>query len=162
MSIAAFVTQLGLLNILRYNQTICILSNTIRKTAGQLAAFGLFTAAFIMAFAGLTHCLFGPQLYEFRSIVSTYGRLLIRHMHLDYALVDEAAGPGGVLIMLIFCFTMLIILLNFVITFINDALSELANNKGILLKDHEVIDYLVSMLFGRLFTPKDDTNGTGN
>ena len=35
MSLAAFLTQLAILNILRYNHTIAVLATTLKKSAGD-------------------------------------------------------------------------------------------------------------------------------
>ena len=70
-------------------------------------------------------------------------------MDMDYEDTREAAGIFGAVVMLIFCFFTLIVLLNFMVTMINDALAALQADDSVKPKDHEVIDYMFS-----LFKPK--------
>ena len=149
MSFATFLVTLGLLHILRYNRTIAILAATINDSKWRMGALGLFCLAFLVAFAGLTHCWFGAQMYDFRAMFPAMMRLAIRHMDLDYENTRQAAGIFGCLVVLVFCFTTLIILMNFMITLLNDALENLATQDGYSLRnetDDEVIQYMLSLL----------------
>ena len=152
MSIATFLVTLGLLHILRYNRTISILAATIQQAKGRLGAFGLFCGAFLLAFAGLTHLWMGAKMADFRAMYPAMTRLAMRHMDMDYEETREAVGVFGAVVLLVFCFTTLVIILNVVITLINDALENLQFSKN-KSRDHEVVEYLFS-LFKPKVTPK--------
>ena len=145
MSFATFLVTLGLLYILRYNRTIAVLAGTINDSKGRLAAFGVFCLAFVVAFAALCHCWFGAQMYDFRAVYPAIVRLAIRHMDMDYEETREAAGLFGAVVMFLFCFATLIVIMNFVITLINDSLENLQFTSD-ESRDHEVIEYLWSLI----------------
>ena len=159
MSIATFLVTLGLLHILRYNRTISILAGTLSDAKGRLGAFGLFCLAFVFAFAALTHCLFGAEIFDFRSLGTAYIRLAVRHMDIGYKEVREAGGVIGVLIMLVFVLTTMTVILNVAVTLINDALSALQADDSRVTSDSEVIQYMFSLLHSS--KPKVASKGTG-
>ena len=144
MAFATFLVTLGLLYILRYNRTISILGATIQDSKGRLAAFGLFCVAFLLAFASLTHVWFGAKMYDFRAVYPAMVRLAIRHMDMSYEETREVAGLFGAVVMFVFCFATLIIIMNFVITLINDSLENLQFSKD-QPPDHEVVEYMFSL-----------------
>ena len=146
MAFATFLVTLGLLHILRYNRTIAIMAATLTGYGSQLASFGVYFLIIISAFASLTHVCFGARLYDFRNFWSTLTRLAIRHMHMEYEETREEAGVFGAVVMLVFCFFTLIILINLIITLINDALTALKTSGKETSRDHEVINYMFSLL----------------
>ena len=147
MTFATFLVTLGLLYILRYNETIAVLAATLKQSKGQVSAFGFVFLVVLLAFTALTHVWMGAQIYDFRSVWSSLVRLAVRHMDMDYEETREAGGVFGAVVMLIFCFFTLIVLLNFMITIINDVLAALQADDSVKPKDHEVIDYMFSLFF---------------
>ena len=155
MSFATFLVTLGLLHILRYNRTIAIMAATLTGYGSQLASFGVYFLIILSAFASLTHCCFGARLYDFRNLWSTLTRLAIRHMHMEYEETREEAGVFGAVVMLVFCFFTLVVLINMVVTIINDALTALKTSGKETSRDHEVINYMFSLLtFNKEAPPK--------
>ena len=140
-----FFVTIGLLYILRYNQTIALLAATIKDVKGSAAAFGIFFTVFMLAFGSLTHVMFGPYLYDFRDVWSTITRLGVRHMDMDYEETREEVGVFGAVVMCVFVIWTLIVLLNFIVTIINDSLAAMQENEDAKPRDHEVIDHLMSI-----------------
>ena len=145
MAFAMFLVTIGLLYILRYNQTIALLAATIKDVKGSAAAFGIFFTVFMLAFGSLTHVVFGPRMYDFRDVWSTITRLGVRHMDMDYEETREEVGVFGAVVMCVFCVWTLIVLLNFIVTIINDSMAAMQGNDEAKPRDHEVIDYLFSI-----------------
>ena len=145
MSLSAFIVQLGLLHILRYSRTIAILNATIQESKGRLALLGIFCSAFAVAFASILTLMYGSLMYDYRTFVSSFGRLAIRYMHMDYTETRETCGVFGALLLLVYCFTMLFVLINIMITLINDALARLKEDESVVPPDHEVIQYMYSL-----------------
>ena len=152
LAFSAFIITLSLLHILRYSQTIAVMAATIRNSGGQLAAFGLFCVAFILAFASVAHLSFGSNLYDYRSLWSSFVRLAIYHMDMDYENAREVAGPWGALVMLIYVCVTLIVLLNFFITFINDALAALQEEKREGPQEDDFLQHIMSKFSQRVST----------
>ena len=145
MSLCAFIVQLGLLHILRYSRTIAVLNATIQESKGRLGMLGVFCCAFALAFASVLTLLFGSVMHDYRTLLTSFGRLAIRYMHMDYTETREAAGIVGAFILLVYCFTMMFVLINIVITLINDALARLKEDESVLPPDHEVIEYMYTL-----------------
>ena len=129
MAFSAFIITLSLLHILRYSQSISVMASTIRNSGGQLGAFGIFLVAFVLSFASVAHLIFGSTLYDYRSLWTSFVRLAIYHMDMDYENAREAAGMWGAIVMVVYTTITLIVLLNFFITFINDSLAAIQEEK---------------------------------
>ena len=72
-------------------------------------------------------------------------RQAIRHTDMDYEETREEVGVFGAVVMCVFCVWTLIVLLNFIVTIINDSLAAMQENEASRPRDNEVIDYLFSI-----------------
>ena len=145
MSVCAFIVQLGMLHVLRYSRTIAVMSATIDLAKGRLGALGFFCCAYILAFASILTLMYGSLMTDYRTLASSFGRLAIRYMHMDYTETRETCGLFGALLLLVYCITMMFVLINIIITLINDALAALKEDESIVPPDHEVIQYMYSL-----------------
>ena len=146
MSICAFIVQLCLLHILRYSRTVAVLNATIQEAKGRLLSFGIFCAGFVFAFASLTTAAFGSLMHDYRWFFSAFMRLVIRYMHMDYQETRDATGIVGAFVLLVYCFIMLFVLINIMITLINEALERLRQDESLVPQDHEVIQHMMAKM----------------
>ena len=144
MSLCAFIVQLCLLHILRYSRTVAVLNATIQEAKGRLLSFAIFCAGFVLAFASLLTALYGTLMHDYRWFFSSFMRLVIRYMHMDYEETREVAGLPGAFLLLVYCFVMLFVLINIMITLINEALERLRDDESLVPQDHEVIQHMYS------------------
>ena len=102
MGLAAFFTQLAILNILRYNKTIAVLATTLKKSAVGVAS-SLFCCLIVMtAFGSYMHLEYGPHLLEYSSMLRTYSAQLTTFMGVfDYVGIDEAVGVFGAFMLIL-------------------------------------------------------------
>ena len=149
MAFAMFLVTIGLLYILRYNQTIALLAATIKDMKAESAAFGLYFAGSMLAFGSLLHIMCGPVMYDYRDVWSAMMRLAIRHMDMDYEETREEAGVWAALVVLVCCVWTMIVMINFIVTIVNESLAALKADDSAKPRDYEVIEYFLSILMSK-------------
>ena len=95
LGMAAFLTQLGLLHILRYSKTISILGATLKNSASDVANVLVCIAVLMTGFAGFMHVLYGPHMYDYRSVLATFAAMFSGFLgNFDYQGIGRLA-PGA-------------------------------------------------------------------
>ena len=144
MAFSAFIITLSLLHILKYSQSISVMASTVRHSGGRLGAYGIFLVAFVLSFASVAHLLFGSTLYDYQSLWTSFVRLAIYHNDMDYENARDTAGIWGALVMLVYTTITLIVLLNFFITFINDSLAAIQEEKRQNVDEDDFTQHILS------------------
>ena len=167
--IVVFLEILQLLNILRYNQTISALSAAIRRGCGAVASMSAVTFMVMFAYAVLGQGLFGNYLYEYSSLSESLVTLTTALLGgFEFKVVTEVFGYLGRVYLLLYLLTVMLLLINFYVSIINDHLSDTMGDPESLPKDYEVVDYimesLTSLLTGKKAKKdqKEEQNATGD
>ena len=158
--VVVYLEILQLLNILRYNQTISALSAAVRRGCGAVASMSGVTLMVMFGYAVLGQGLFGSYLYEYSSVAECILTLTSALLGgFEFEMVTEALGYLGRVYLLLYLLTVMLMLVNFYISIINDYLSDTMGDPESLPKDYEVVDYilesLTSLLAGKK-TKNDD------
>ena len=72
IGVVAFITQLQLLHLLRYNKTISILGQTLQSALTDLISFGFFMGILFVAFACPIYLQY-HDLIQYSTIANTMG-----------------------------------------------------------------------------------------
>ena len=147
MGLAAFLTQLALLNILRYSHTIAVLATTLKKSAGDVMN-SLFCIFIVMtAFAAYMHIEYGPHLSEYRSVMMTYAAQFSGFMGVfDYTGIYQAQGALGAFMLILYLLIITNLFLNLFISILSEYMSAIHKDPEVVPKDHEVVEHVISMV----------------
>ena len=147
MGLAAFLTQLAILSILRYNHTIAVLATTLKRSANDVAN-SLFCCFVLMtAFAAYMHNEYGPHIAEYSSMARTYSAQISGFMGVfDYVSIYENLGNLGAFMLILYLLTMMNLFLNIFVSILNDYMAAIRKDPNAVPDDHEVVDHLVSMI----------------
>lgn len=75
MSILVFIATLRILRILGYNQKLTEIITVVTNAAGEITGFGLVFGIVFGAYVIFGYLIFGRNLYEYRSIFTSWGTL---------------------------------------------------------------------------------------
>ena len=147
MGLAAFLTQLALLHILRYSHTIAALATTLEKSARDVLN-SLFCIFIVMtAFASYMHIEYGHHLSEYRSLILTYAAQMSGFMGtFDYPGIYEAQGTLGAFMLILYLLIINHLFLNLFISILSDYMSAIRKDPETVPDDHEVITHAVCMI----------------
>ena len=158
LALTTFLVMVQFLHILRYNQTVAILTSTLVKSAPELSMMGLFVFSIIFAYASMGYLNFGPFLERYSTIKMTLITLVSGFMgSFDLDELDKAAGIRGRAYLLSYLLIMIFVLVNFFITMICTFLDAIKNDSSSVPPDHEVIDFIMTT-FKQFIRPEDDSN----
>ena len=156
MSIVAFLMILRLLSILRYNRTISIMALTIKKSSEDLLSMTIAFWIFFIAFCVLCYDTFGSSLEQYSSIQATMCSLSEAFLgKFDFYHVTSAKGEFGGFILIAYLLVMMLIIMNFFISLLNEFLAAVQGDPESMPKDHEVIDYCMEILSTIFSTQKE-------
>ena len=154
LALCGFLAQISLLHILRYNKTISILAATLSKSFSDVVNILLCIAIVTSAFVSFMYIVYGPHLFDYSTVMRAYTALFSGSMgKFDFYVVIDAMGLLGSLVLLIFLLLMMYIYLNFFVTILSEYMSALREDPKAVPKDHEVIEYLLSIVY-LFFNPK--------
>ena len=157
LGMAAFLTQLGLLHILRYSKTISILGATLKNSASDVANVLVCIAVLMTGFAGFMHVLYGPHMYDYRSVLATFAAMFSGFLgNFDYQGVTDATGILGGIMLLAYLMVMMNVYLNFFISILSEYMSALRSDPNAVPKDHEVIAYMMTLLESAVGSEKNE------
>ena len=147
MSLAAFLTQLAILNILRYNHTIAVLATTLKKSAGDTSNALVCVALMMTSFAAYMHVEYGRSLSDYRSMMRTYAAQFSGFMGVfDYRGVYEAKGAIGAAMLILYLLIILLLFLNVFIAILSEYMSAIRRDPRSVPADHEVVKHMMCMV----------------
>ena len=147
LALAAFLTQLALLHILRYNKTIAILATALTKSFSDVIGILFIILVFSSAFASFMYVVYGPSLDEYSSMMATYTALFSGSIgKFDFHQVIEAMGLTGSIVLLLFLLCIMYIYLNLFVTILSEYMSALRGDPSVVPNDHEVITHMLALM----------------
>ena len=118
-------------------------------------AFGIF----FMAFCILCYDTFGSSLEEYSSIQATMSSLSEAFLgKFDFNHVTSAKGKFGGFVLIAYLLVMMLIIMNFFISLLNEFLAAVQDDPESMPKDHEVVDYCMEVLSKMFSTKKTKKN----
>lgn len=160
MGFVAFLTQCQLLHILRYNQTISVLGQTLYRSASTLLDFGLMSSIVFFAFSIGAYLLFF-QLQPYSTMYDCSLSLVAAFLgKFNFSQLIGYYGNAAGYYLLIYLVVMILFVTNILISLINDYLAAVSNDPSSLPRDHEVIDHFFSAVQS-IVIGKTQTKATG-
>lgn len=161
MGFVAFLTQCQLLHLLRYNQTISVLGQTLYRSASALLDFGVMSSVIFYAFAIGAYLLFF-QLQPYSTMYDCSLSLVAAFLgKFNFGQLIGYYGNAAGYYLLIYLIVMILLITNILISLINDYLATVSNDPSSLPRDHEVINHFFSTVKS-IVIGKPETKATGN
>ncbi|PFX20690.1 Polycystic kidney disease and receptor for egg jelly-related protein [Stylophora pistillata] len=144
VSMVVFTAWIKGIKLLRFNRRITILAQTLRGSAGPLAAFSVVFLVFFLSYSLFAFAVFGKDISGFYNFVSTCETVMgILLGSFDYRAIEEAAPILGP----IFFFTIMVfgtfILMNMFLTIVLDVFSEVKESIDDQENEYEIVDFMI-------------------
>lgn len=150
LSLVYFFTQLRLLYILRYTRVITTFNATLSQASTSLLSFGIIYSVCMFGFSIGAFLMF-RNLVEYSSFGMTLATLMSACLgKFDFVSVLYGYGSFGALYLLIYLCLMYFIVLNMLVTIINDSLAVIQGGEVDLPEDYKVIDHMIATLASML------------
>ena len=147
MGLAACLTQLAILDILRYNHTIAVMATTLKKSAKDSLNSFVCVMVVLTAFAGYMHIAYGKHMQEYSSMPRTYLAEISAFMGVfDYVGVYEATGALGAAMLIVYLMNINHIFINLFVTMLSNYISAIRADPRAVPNDHEVIKHMMCMI----------------
>ena len=139
--------MLKLLRLIRFNAKITQLSTTLRKAVGPLTNFFIVFSIVFFAFVQFGYLVFGTLNYEYATFITateTVFSMLLMKMNIDSLMqVDSVLAP---LFLFFFILVTVFILLNMLLSILNDIFTTVRADKSCRPDDPAMVDFMVSEL----------------
>lgn len=144
VSMVVFTAWIKGIKLLRFNRRITILAQTLKGSAGPLAAFSVVFLVFFFSYSLFAFAVFSKDLSGFYNFVSTLETVMgILLGSFDYRAIEEAAPILGP----IFFFTIMVfgtfILMNMFLTIVLDVFSEVKESIDEQENEYEIVDFMI-------------------
>lgn len=144
VSLVVFTAWIKGIKLLRFNRRITILAQTLKGSAGPLAAFSVVFLVFFVSYSLFAFAVFGKDLSEFYNFVSTCETVMgILLGSFDYRAIDEAAPILGPIFFFTFMVFGTFILMNMFLTIVLDVFSEVKQGIDEQENEYEIVDFMI-------------------
>jgi hypothetical protein len=142
----SFLVQIQFLHVLRFVESISLLTNTLTSSKGTITSFGFLTILLFTTFT-LAMALMFREVSGYETIYTAIGSNLASMLNkFRYDTVAEGTGVVGGAFLLMYVLTMMIIVINFFVSLLNELLAVMKKHKNQWGKDTEVMEHLIQML----------------
>ena len=139
-----FTSSIKGIKLLRFNRRITILAQTLRGSAGPLAAFSVVFLVFFFSYSLFAFAVFSKDLPEFYNFVATCETVMgILLGAFDYLSIAEAAPVLGPLFFFSFMVFGTFILMNMFLTIVLDVFSEVKESIDEQENEYEIVDFMI-------------------
>ncbi|KAI3378657.1 hypothetical protein SNEBB_011293 [Seison nebaliae] len=142
VAFAVFLSWIKIFKYISFNKTMTQLSTTLGKCAKDVAGFAVMFFIVFFAFAQLGYLIFGTQIKDFSSFVSslfTLFRIILGDF--DFHALEQANRVLGPIFFLTYVFFVFFVLLNMFLAIINDTYSEVKAEISSQPSEFEIGDY---------------------
>ncbi|XP_015762233.1 PREDICTED: polycystic kidney disease protein 1-like 2 [Acropora digitifera] len=144
VAMVVFVSSIKGIKLLRFNRRITILAQTLRGSAGPLAAFSVVFVVFFLAYSLFAFAVFGKDLPDFHNFVSTCEAVMgILLGAFDFLAISEVAPVLGPLFFFSFMVFGTFILMNMFLTIVLDVFSEVKGSIDEQENEYEIVDFMI-------------------
>ena len=160
-----FFATFKFLKLLRFNQRMHMLADTIHMVRWDLFSFAISFSFVFFAFTIGFYIAFSPQMFDFADVVYTMETLLIALLHRfpfpELLQTNRVLGP---LMYFAFMSTMTYIVLNFLVTIVMDSFDKVRKDVAGKSNEYEIVDFIIRRLRSLIgvkkskTTDKDKTN----
>ena len=154
----AFLVQIQFLNVLRYVKSIALMTTTLSSSISNILSFGLLT---VLVFTAFTACMTQSfrEVEGYETINAAIGTNLAAMLNnFPYHTVVDGTGVAGGAFLIFYVLTMMLIVINFFISMLDQVMAVMKDQKDKWDKDTEVVDHLVGMVKS-IFIDKNDDEG---
>ena len=144
VALVVFTSSIKGIKLLRFNRPITILAQTLRGSAGPLAAFSVVFIVFFLAYSLFAFAVFGkdlPDFYNFFSTCETVMGVLLGSF--DFLALTEVAPVLGPLFFFSFMVFGTFILMNMFLTIVLDVFSEVKESIDEQENEYEIVDFMI-------------------
>lgn len=157
LGFAVFIAHLELLYILRYNQAICLFTQTLRAAGGQILSMFMLGGVVFLAFASLMNLSFGSHLQDYAWLTNTLVTLAQASIgKFDFHAVKAAFGTSGAFLLLLYLLFITLVGMNFFITLLCIHLEETSSDEEAGQEPSEVIQHLESIVKSFISSDSDE------
>lgn len=143
LGLAVFIAHLELLYILRYNVSICTLTQTLMRAGWELFSMAVVAGVVFLAFLTTMTLLFGSTLADYASLTQTCTTLARAALNnFDHMPVLQNYGPLGCFFLLSYLLFTSIMAMNFFITLLNIFFEQTSNDPQTAKLEGEVMNHL--------------------
>ena len=161
LGFTVFIAHIELLYILRYNNSICLFTLTLRRAGVELLSMASIGGVILLAFGSYMTLAFGSDLLQYSSFTTTVVTLAQASLNkYDYYSIKTAFGKSGSFILTLYLLFISIAAMNFFITLLNVFLEETSDDPDALKDESEVIDHLVNIVKSFVTNESNDSNKT--
>lgn len=144
VALVVFTSSIKGIKLLRFNRRITILAQTLRGSAGPLAAFSVVFLVFFLSYSLFAFAVFSKDLPEFYNFISTCETVMgILLGAFDYLAISEAAPVLGPLFFFSFMVFGTFILMNMFLTIVLDVFSEVKESIDEQENEYEIVDFMI-------------------
>ncbi|XP_018023502.1 polycystin-2 [Hyalella azteca] len=142
VAVCVFFAWLKLFKYISFNKTMTQLSSTLSRCAKDLAGFAVMFFIVFFAYAQLGYLLFGTQVEDYNSFISSTFTLLRTILgDFNFQDMEEANRILGPIFFLTYVFFVFFVLLNMFLAIINDTYSEVKVEIASQRSEFEIADY---------------------
>ncbi|KAK3090876.1 hypothetical protein FSP39_015410 [Pinctada imbricata] len=160
LSFLLFSSMLKLLQLIRFNTKISQLSSTLARARGPIISFFVVFTGIIMAFSSSGYMIFGradPQYKSFFDSIETLMSMLMMKVDINNMLLVN--GTLGYLYLFLFVLLIVFILINMLLSILNDAFTEVREDPKLRAEDPKVVDFLIEQLKKLIFSDHSKPKG---
>ncbi|XP_077980793.1 polycystin-2-like [Glandiceps talaboti] len=145
LGIVVFLAIIKFLRLLRFNKRMGMLAATIRYAAKELIPFFVILSLFLVTFTASGYLFFGTKFRSFQSFIDSLETLILTFIGKFYfsGLNETVIGSVYCAVFSIICF---FILLNMLVSIINDAFIEVRKDASKQGNDYEIVAFMMQRL----------------
>ena len=153
-----FFATIKFLKLLRFNQRMHMLADTIHTVRWGLCSFAILFSFVFFAFTIGFYIAFSPQMFDFADVVYTMETLLIALLHrFPFSELLQANRVLGPLMYFAFMSTMTYIVLNFLVTIVMDSFDKVRKDVAGKSNEYEIVDFIIRRLRSLIGVKKSKT-----
>lgn len=144
VALVVFTAWIKAIKLLRFNRRISVLAQTLKGSAGPLAAFSVVFLVFFFSYSLFAFAVFGKDLSEFYNFVATCETVMgILLGAFDYRAITTAAPILGPIFFFTFMVFGTFILMNMFLTIVLDVFSEVKASIDEQENEYEIVDFMI-------------------
>ena len=147
LSFLLFSSMLKLLQLIRFNTKVSQLSSTLTRARGPIVSFFVVFSFVFMAFSAAGYLIFGsvdPQYKSILASIETLMSMLMMKVNINGML--QVNGILGYVYLFLFVLFIVFILINMLLSILNDAFTEVREDPKLRAQDPKVVDFLIEQL----------------
>ncbi|XP_076456106.1 polycystin-1-like protein 2 [Babylonia areolata] len=147
LAFVSFLAILKTVHLLRFNRKVSMLGSTLLRSAKDLSSFVIVFFFFFLAFFSSGFVLFGSQLAQYSSAVTTVETLMAVCLgEAQFQVLDEANRVLGPLYFFLYMMFVVFVLLNMFLTILNETFSAVRHDLSLQSNEYEVVDFMLHNL----------------